>query len=126
MPSRPALLADIRAGIVKKNGSQFDVARGSMGKILHNQPALMCASRIVPEQENGKVVGIRLFSVAPDSLLGVMGMQEGDRLEKINGTDLATPEAAHSVVATLPTASHVTIALNRRGQEMAIDYNIVP
>ena len=48
-------------------------------KILENQAELMRQARIVPEQENGKVTGIRLFGVRADTLLGTLGMENGDR-----------------------------------------------
>jgi general secretion pathway protein C len=54
-------------------GDEFNVDRGVVDKILENQAELMRQARIVPEQENGKVVGIRLFGVRPDTLLGTLG-----------------------------------------------------
>jgi general secretion pathway protein C len=120
----PAVPAEIAKGVVKKSATEFDVDRGVVDKILENQAELMRQARIVPEQENGKVVGIRLFGVRPDTLLGVLGMENGDRLEKINGFDMTSPEKALEAYARLRTADHLTIALNRRGQEMNIDYNI--
>ena len=54
----------------------------------------MREARIVPEQENGKVVGIRMFGIRPDTLLGMLGMENGDRLQTINGFDMASPEKA--------------------------------
>ena len=115
---------EISKGVVKIGPTEFNVDRGVVDKILENQAELMRQARIVPEQENGKVVGIRLFGVRPDTLLGVLGMENGDRLEKINGFEMASPEKALEAYARLRTADHLTIAVNRRGQPMNIDYNI--
>ena len=71
-----------------------------------------------------KVVGIRLFGVRPDTLLGTLGMENGDRLEKINGFDMTSPESALEAYARLRTADKLTVSLNRRGQETNVDYNI--
>lgn len=84
----------------------------------------MRQARIVPEQENGKTVGIRMFGVRPDTLLGVIGMENGDRLQSINGFEIANPEKALEAYARLRTAERLTIVLNRRGQQMNMDYNI--
>jgi general secretion pathway protein C len=111
-------------GIQKKSATEYDVDRGVVDKILENQAELMRQARIVPEQENGKVVGIRLFGVRPDTLLGVLGMENGDRLEKINGFDMTSPEKALEAYARLRTADHLTISVNRKGQETNLDYNI--
>jgi general secretion pathway protein C len=115
---------DIKNGIKKVGATEFDVDRGVVDKILENQAELMRQARIVPEQENGKVVGIRLFGVRPDTLLGTLGMENGDRLEKINGFDMASPEKALEAYARLRTADHLTVSVNRRGQPMNLDFNI--
>jgi len=115
---------DIKKGIQRLGPNEFNVDRGVVDKILENQAELMRQARIVPEQENGKVVGIRLFGVRNDTLLGTLGMENGDRLEKINGFDMTSPEKALEAYARLRTADHLTISLNRKGQEQNLDYNI--
>jgi general secretion pathway protein C len=116
--------AEIKNGIQKLSDNEFKVDRGVVDKILENQAELMRQARIVPEQENGKVVGIRLFGVRPDTLLGTLGMENGDRLEKINGFDMTSPESALEAYARLRTADHLTVSLNRRGQPTNVDYDI--
>ncbi len=115
---------DIKKGIQKVGPNEFKIDRSVVDKILENQADLMRQARIVPEQENGKVVGIRLFGVRPDTLLGTLGMENGDRLEKINGFDMASPEKALEAYARLRTADQLVVSVNRRGQETNIDYNI--
>ena len=91
---------------------------------LENQADLMRTARIVPEQENGKTVGIRLFGIRSDSFLGALGFENGDRLERVNGYDMASPEKALEAYARLRTADHLTVQVNRRGQNTNIDFNI--
>jgi general secretion pathway protein C len=124
MPGSGGLDPSIAKGIQKKSATEFDVDRGVVDKILENQAELMRQARIVPEQENGKIVGIRLFGVRPDTLLGSLGMENGDRLEKINGFDMTSPEKALEAYARLRTADHLTVSVNRKGQETNLDYNI--
>jgi general secretion pathway protein C len=120
----PGLNPEIAKGIVKVSATEFNIDRGVVDKILENQAELMRQARIVPEQENGKVVGIRMFGVRPDTLLGHLGMENGDRLQQINGFDMASPEKALEAYARLRTADHLTVSVNRRGQNMNLDYNI--
>ena len=91
---------------------------------MENQADLMRSARIVPEQENGKTVGIRLFGVRDGTLLGVLGMENGDRLQQINGFDMSSPEKALEAYARLRTADHLTVQVNRRGTNQNIDYSI--
>ena len=123
-PGAQPLAPDLAKGIQKVSPTEFNIDRGVVDKILENQAELMRQARIVPEQENGKTVGIRLFGIRPDTLLGTLGMENGDRLQTINGFDMASPEKALEAYARLRTADKLTISLNRRGQNMNIDYNI--
>jgi len=119
-----ALDPAIAKGIQKIGPTEYNVDRGVVDKILENQADLMRQARIVPEQENGKVVGIRMFGVRPDTLLGTLGMENGDRLQTINGFDMSSPEKALEAYARLRQADKLTISINRRGQNMNLDYNI--
>ena len=116
--------ADIASKIQKVSDSEFNVDRSVVDKILENQAELMRSARIVPEQKDGKVIGIRLFGVRPDTLLGTLGLQNGDRLEAINGFTMASPEKALEAYARLRTASNLNVKLNRRGAPATIDYRI--
>lgn len=120
----PTVPDDIKSKIQRVSATEFNVDRSVIDKILENQAVLMRSARIVPEQENGKTVGIRLFGVRGDTLLGTIGLENGDRLEKINGFDMASPEKALEAYARLRAADHLTVSVNRKGQPMNIDFNI--
>ncbi len=115
---------DIASKIQKVSATEFNVDRSVVDQILENQAELMRSARIVPEQENGKVVGIRLFGIRPDTLLGTLGLENGDRLDSINGFNMASPEKALEAYARLRTADHLTVTINRRGAPTNIDFNI--
>lgn len=116
--------ADIASKIQKVSETEFNVDRSVVDKILENQAELMRSARIVPEQQNGKVVGIRLFGIRPDTLLGTLGFQNGDRLETINGFNMASPEKALEAYARLRTAGNLNVKVNRRGKPLSIDFRI--
>jgi general secretion pathway protein C len=122
--SAPALPAEISDKIQKVSETEFNVDRSVIDNVLENQAQLMRSARIVPEQKDGKTVGIRLFGIRQDTLLGTLGMQNGDRLEKINGFDMASPEKALEAYARLRTATSLTVNLTRRGKPLTIEYQI--
>ncbi len=119
-----ALQTEIASKIQRVSDTEFNVDRAVVDKILENQAELMKSARIVPEQENGKVVGIRMFGIRPDSLLGKLGIQNGDRLESINGFNMASPEKALEAYARLRTASNLSVKVTRRGAPVTIDFHI--
>jgi len=116
------VLEGIASRIKKVSDTEYDVDRGAIDLVMRNQMLLMQSIRIVPEHKDGKVVGIRLFGIRPDTLLGVLGFSNGDRLESINGVEMASPEKMLQAYARLPTASSLTVKINRRGQPTTIDY----
>jgi general secretion pathway protein C len=120
----PAVPADIASKIQKISDTEFNIDRSVVDKILENQAELMRSARIVPEQKDGKVVGVRLFGIRPDTLLGTLGLQNGDRLETINGFNMASPEKALEAYARLRTASALNVKVNRRGSPVSVDYHI--
>lgn len=115
---------DIKKSIQKVSATEYNVDRSAIDKILENQQLIMRSARIVPETENGKTVGIRLFGVRQDSLLGLIGVENGDRLEQINGFDVASPEKALEAYARLRSADRLTVKVNRRGQPTTLDFHI--
>ena len=116
--------ADIASKIQRISDTEFNIDRSVVDKILENQAELMKSARIVPETKDGKVLGIRLFGIRPDTLLGTLGLQNGDRLESINGFNMGSPEKALEAYARLRTASQLDVSVNRRGATVAITHHI--
>jgi len=119
-----AVPADIASKIQKVSDTEFNIDRSVVDKILENQAELMKSARIVPETKDGKVLGIRLFGIRPETLLGTLGLQNGDRLESINGFNMGSPEKALEAYARLRTASQLDVTVNRRGAPVSIVHHI--
>ena len=115
---------EIASKIQKISDTEFQVDRAVVDNILEHQAELMKSARIVPEQKDGKVLGIRLFGIRPDTLLGTLGLQNGDRLEAINGFNMGSPEKALEAYARLRTASNLNVKVSRKGAPVSIDYRI--
>jgi general secretion pathway protein C len=115
---------EIASKIHKISETEFNVERSVVDQILENQAELMKSARIVPEKEGDKIVGIRLFGIRPDSLLGTLGIENGDRLSSINGFEMTDPQHALEAYTKLRTADHLTVSVNRHGKPVNIDFNI--
>jgi general secretion pathway protein C len=123
-PGKSGVPSEISDKIHKVSDTEFNVERSVIDSILENQAELMKSARIVPEKEGDKVVGIRLFGIRPESLLGTLGLENGDRLSSINGFEMSDPQKALEAYATLKTADHLTVSVNRHGKPTNIDFNI--
>jgi general secretion pathway protein C len=113
----------IAKGIRRVSAHEFQIDRNVVDKILETQSELMKV-RVVPEQERGKLVGIRLFGIKPGSLLETLGFQSGDRIDSINGLEITSPESALEAYSRLRIADHLAVKINRGGSESQIDYDI--
>ena len=100
------------------------VERAVVESTLRDPLSLVRSVRVVPEQLNGKLVGLRLFGIRPGSLLDTLGVKNRDRLETINGFSMASPEQALQAYARLRTASRLNVQLNRSGQPVQLELNI--
>jgi general secretion pathway protein C len=113
-----------RSKIQKVSAREFNVDRAVVDEVLENRAGLMKGVRIFAEQLNGRVVGIRLLGIRPDTLLGTLGFENGDLLETINGFDMTSPEKTLEAYPHLRMADHLVVQVNRRGQSTTIDFNI--
>jgi general secretion pathway protein C len=112
---------EIAEKIQKISETEFQVDRSVVDKVLENQAELMRSARIIPETKDGQVMGVRLFGIRPDTLLGSIGIQNGDRLETINGFSMSSPEKALEAYTRLRSAEGLKLQVNRRGQPTTID-----
>jgi hypothetical protein len=119
-PLWPALV-----GILKLSETEFVIDRRVVDVALESQAALMRMTRIVPETEGGKVIGVRLFGVRSDTLLGRMGFENGDRLESVNGLDVFTPEHALEAYSRYRSARDISVILSRRDSRMKLEYHLL-
>ncbi len=115
---------EIADKIHKVSETEFNVERAVIDSILENQSELMKSARIVPEKEGDKVVGVRLFGIRQDSLLSLLGLENGDRLGSINGFEMSDPQRALEAYTKLRSADKLTVSVNRHGKPMTIDFNI--
>lgn len=107
----PVSKPDIAPRVLR--ASMFDGAADLLGRL-----------GVVPHEENGRVIGVKLYGIRRNSLLSQLGLQNGDLLRTINGLDLSTPARALDAYAQLRNADHLSVALVRRGRPVAMEYRI--
>jgi general secretion pathway protein C len=122
--SRGKLPADIAEKIRKTGENSFDVDRSAISTIMEKQGDLMRGVRILPQKDGDKTVGLRVSGIKPSSLLGTLGIQNGDQLKGINGMDISDPQKALEAYARLQMADKISVSVVRGGKPMTIDVNI--
>ncbi|MDH5492024.1 MAG: general secretion pathway protein GspC, partial [Myxococcales bacterium] len=115
---------DMEAGITRVSDTQFTLQRSLVDRVLENQSELMRTARIIPHEQGGRTVGVKLYGIRRNSLLGQLGLQNGDMMRTLNGFDMSSPDSALEAYARLRGADHLTLQVVRRGQPITVDYNI--
>lgn len=110
--------------IERLSDRELKIDRSLVDMTLRDPSALMRNVRIMPDAQNGEILGLRLAGIRKGSLLDALGMKNGDRLETINGFGMGSPEKALQAYARLSTAQRLNVRLNRGGQPLAIDVSI--
>jgi general secretion pathway protein C len=118
-PGGGALPADIASRIRQISDREIEIDRSVIADVMEKQGELLGRVRAVPEKD-----GLRLAGIRPGSLLGSLGILNGDQLKSINGFDLTNPKSALEAYSRLINAEHLTVSVVRRGQPMNIDVRI--
>jgi general secretion pathway protein C len=116
-------LGDIDKGVTC-TGNACTVERALVEKMLANTTMLATAARFVPSIKDGKPNGFKLYAIRPNSIFGKIGLQNGDTIKGINGSEMTTPDAALGLYTKLRNASHLSVQVERRGETVTLDYSI--
>lgn len=116
--------AALDEGINKVSDTQYNVQRSLLDSLLEDQAALMKLARVIPHQENGRTVGVKLYGIRRNSVLGRLGIQNGDMLRTINGFDMSDATGALEAFAKLRGADSLSVSLVRRGNPQTYEYTV--
>ena len=116
-------LGDIDKG-VDCTGTTCTVDRSLVEKLLSNTTLLVTGAHFVPSLISGRPNGFKLFAIRPQSIFGRIGLQNGDTILTINGSEMTTPDAALALYTQLRNASHLAVQVQRRGETLTLDYTI--
>jgi general secretion pathway protein C len=116
-------MGDIDKGVTC-TGNSCNVERQLVEKLLNNTAALATAARFVPSMKDGKPNGFKLYAIRPNSIFGKIGLQNGDTIKAINGNEMSSPDRALEVYTKVRNASHLSVQVERRGENLTLDYTI--
>jgi hypothetical protein len=96
--------------------SVVETTRKQVARAASNGARPQCA-RFVPAIRDGKPSGIKLYAIRPGSFFGLVGIENGDAIRRVDGIDLSTPDRAFEAYRRITTMKpeHITIELTRNG-----------
>lgn len=118
------LQKQIDEGIEVVSATERNVDRGLVESLIENSSSLMSQARVLPYERDGEVQGFKLYGIRRDSLLGKLGLRNGDIVNNIGGVEMTSPDQALMAYTKLRGANNLTVTFTRRGQRQTMDFNI--
>lgn len=114
----------VETSIEVVSATERNVDKGLVDSLIENSTALMSQARILPYERDGAVQGFKLYGIRRNSLLGRLGLRNGDIVNSIGGIEMTSPDRALQAYTTLRNTQHLTLTFTRRGRRQTMDYNI--
>ena len=108
---------------VEASPTAFTVKRSLVDRLLHD-PQTHRGIRVVPHEEAGQVIGLKVYGIRRQSELAELGVQNGDLLRTVNGYELGSPGAALEAYTKLRSVRNLSVELTRAGRELALSVAI--
>jgi type II secretory pathway component PulC len=80
--------------------------------------------RIIPHEENGEVVGVKVYGVRRASFLGHLGFMNGDMIVSVDDVPVGDPDAVLRAYSRLRANETVFVRIHRRGEDRVHVYRI--
>jgi general secretion pathway protein C len=123
-PVQAAPVPSRGGGVRQVSKNQWLLDRQEVDGAIKNLPQLLTKARIIPNFNNGKPDGFRIFAISKGSLYAKIGLQNGDILRSVNGIEVKDPKNFLKVFEQLKDESQITVDLVRRNQNETFNYEI--
>lgn len=107
--------SDLATKIRRRSDREVEIDRSTLDAVLANPKEIMKA-RIVPDERGVRVSGIR-----SGSLIQALGLENGDRLVRINGFELNDHAKLLEAYSKLQRAERLSVEIERGGKATSID-----
>jgi general secretion pathway protein C len=123
-PGSPSPASDASYNVKKVSESEYVVDEQEVENALGNINQLLTQIRVVPNFQDGKADGFKVFAIKPESIFAKVGLQNGDVIRKVNDQDITSPEKAFQVFQQLRNEKNLSVEISRRGQTQSLSYEI--
>jgi len=116
--------AQTPATIRRTGADAFIVDRRELAGAVDNMSGLMTQLRAVAEVADGRPAGFRLFQIKEDSIFHRLGLQDGDVVQRVNGTTLDDPTSLLTFLGRLRNEPRVAVDIVRAGGARTLVYDL--
>jgi general secretion pathway protein C len=112
------------ATIRRTGADAFIVDRRELAGAVDNMSGLMTQLRAVAEVADGRPAGFRLFQIKEDSIFHRLGLQDGDVVQRVNGSTLDDPTSLLTFLGRLRNEPRVAVDIVRGGTARTLVYDL--
>jgi general secretion pathway protein C len=110
---------------VRRTGADaYIVDRRELAGVVDNMSGLMTQLRAVAEESDGRPSGFRLFQIKEDSIFRRLGLQDGDVVQRVNGTTVSEPASLLAFLGRLRSEPRVALDIVRAGAAHTLVYDL--
>lgn len=102
-------------------GSEGVISRELINQLMTNPYNEMGKIRMIPDESGA---GMKILRVAPDSLLGQLGMKEGDTLRGFNGISIVNMGNLSNAIGSLMGGNRMDLQLKRNSEDVVLPYAV--
>lgn len=123
LPDDPDL-ETIRGDITNLSDEHTVVQARGFALLRADPSRLTRGARVLPSYKNGVADGFKLYAIRPTSIVGALGLKNGDTVRAINGAPLTNLDDALALYQSLGDATRFELDLTRRGRPVTLTIEI--
>jgi len=114
----------LAAQVKKLDDRTYALPPGLVDQVVAEPSSMARSARLVPSVSNGRIDGFKLYAIRPGSLFAALGLENGDKVYRVNDQSLESAEAALTLYARVRNAKLLRIELLRRGQVVTLEWRL--
>jgi len=112
------------ASVRKVSDSEYLIDETEVENALENINQLITQIRVVPNFQDGKANGFKVFAIKPNSIFSKIGLKNGDVIQNVNDREITSPDKAFAAFQDLKEEKSLSVDILRRGSKKTINYQI--
>lgn len=111
--------ADVAGAIKQLDATHYEINRAVVEAVTAAKGA-----RVVPSLTNGRADGFKLYAIRPSSIFALLGLHNGDTIQKVNHRALDAADHALEIYARERAAKLFVVEIVRRGSPLTLSYTV--
>lgn len=111
-------------GIQEVSQNDFKIEDRVIQNALSDLGTILRDARVMPNLNQGRIDGFKIFAIKPDSLFRKIGLRDGDILQTVNGYEIDGPQKGMELFEQLKNSNDVRMTIKRDGSPIDLNYTI--